>query len=105
MTNQTSIIKYALANALWTALYVILIVTFMNSAPAIFGHGQSVLIPIVMLLLFVFSAALCGALFLGRPILWYLDGKKKEAVTLFAYTLVVFLVVTVLMLLVLYILK
>lgn len=100
----STILKYALVNALWTAMYIILIATSMNMAPVIFGNGpdKTVLIPIVMLSLFVFSAALCGALFLGRPILWYLDGKKKEAVTLFVYTLGIFLVVTVMMLIVLY---
>jgi hypothetical protein len=103
--NKKDIIKYALANALWTALYIILIAIFFNNAQAMFGNGKTILIPIVMLLLFVFSATLCGALVLGRPILWYLDGKKKEAITLFIYTTVVLLVVTVLMMIVLYTLK
>jgi len=51
--------------------------------------------PIVMLSLFVFSAALTGTLIFGRPILWYLDGKKSEAISLFAYTLAIFLTITI----------
>ena len=104
MTKQ-DIIKFALVNALWTALYVILIATFFNNAQALFVDGKTIMIPIVMLLLFVFSATFCGALVLGRPLIWYLDGKKKEAITLFSYTLVVFFIVLILMLVVLYTLK
>lgn len=99
---QKDILKYASLNALWTAFYVILVAIFLNSAGHIFGSEKTILIPIAMLLLFVFSASLCGALVLGRPVLWYMDGKKKEAITLFVYTLVVFFVVTLLAFLALY---
>jgi hypothetical protein len=47
----------------------------------------------LMLSLLVFSAALVGSLIFGRPILWYLDNKKKEAVLLLAYTLASFFVI------------
>lgn len=89
---KSQIIKYALANALWTVLYVILVATFMSNGEAIFGHRPGIIVPVCLLLLFVFSATVCGALFLGRPVTWYLDGKKSDAVRLFAYTLVTFLV-------------
>lgn len=103
---KTSIIKYALANGLWTALYVIIIGAFFFSAKNIFGSGpDNMLIPVAMLLLFVFSAALTGGLVLGRPVLWYLDGRKNEAVKLFAYTLAVLFVVMILVLAIIYITK
>lgn len=102
---KNTIIKYALANALWTVLYIILIATFFFSAQSIFGDGKNMLIPVIMLMLFVFSAALTGSLILGRPILWYMEGKKKEALTLLGYTLAVFFVVMVIMMVVLYVLK
>jgi hypothetical protein len=41
----------------------------------------------VFLLIFVFSAAISGALVLGKPILLYLENKKREAVELFVITL------------------
>ena len=47
-----------------------------------------------MLMLFVFSAAFTGTLVLGRPIVWYLNGKKREALSLLFYTLGVFLAIT-----------
>jgi hypothetical protein len=103
---KTSIIKYALANGLWTALYVILIGGFFFSAKSIFGNGpDNALIPMAMLLLFVFSAALTGALVLGRPILWYIEGRKSDAVKLFTYTLAVLFVVMILVFFVLFIIQ
>ena len=48
-----------------------------------------------MLMLFVFSAAVTGSLIFGQPVLWYLDGKKKDALTLLTYTLAVFFILTV----------
>ena len=100
------IYKYALANGLLTALYVVFVGLFISNAGTIFGHGpDNALIPMAMLLLFIFSALVCGGLVLGRPILWYMDGKKKEALTLLAYTTLVIFVVMVLMFLVLFIIS
>lgn len=84
-----SLVKLAALHAGGTLLYIALVSSILFNAPRIFGgNGKDiVLIPIAMLLLFVFSAALTGSLILGRPILWYLDGKKKEAVALFMATL------------------
>ena len=53
-----------------------------------FGKTPSFLNPIFVLLLFVVSACITGSLVLGKPILMYLDGQKKEAITLFFYTLI-----------------
>lgn len=88
--SNKSILKYASMSASLMSLYVIIIGSFFHYAPTIFGgpnKPDTVFIPIAMLLLFVFSATLSGTIVLGRPILWYIDGKKKEAVMLFSYTL------------------
>ncbi|QQR82588.1 hypothetical protein IPJ70_00535 [Candidatus Campbellbacteria bacterium] len=53
-------------------------------------------LPVFMLLLFVVSASITGGLVLGKPILLYLEGMKREALILFFTTLgwlIVFLVV------------
>ncbi|MEK7508128.1 MAG: hypothetical protein AAB602_03550 [Patescibacteria group bacterium] len=91
------IIKIAFLNAMLTFLYVAVIATFMFYAPTLFGkeRNDTVLVPIVMLSLLVFSAALTGALIFGRPALWYVDGKKKEAILLLAYTLGIFFIITI----------
>lgn len=83
-------------NALATALYVAAVASFLFYAPKFFGPERSttVLVPITMLLLFVFSAAVTGSLIFGRPSLWYLDGKKKEALTLLAHTLAILFAIT-----------
>ena len=90
------ITKYALINSLGTAFYVILIVSLIyflgNTLP---GDNKTVFAPIAMLMLFVFSAAFTGSLMFGRPILWYLNGKKSEALSLFIYTLGIFLIITI----------
>ncbi len=86
---MNTIIKKAFTNALLTTLYVVLIATFMSNTSTLFGSDEpkTVFVPIMMLLILIFSAALTGSLVFGRPILWYLDGKKKEAFSLLAYTL------------------
>lgn len=102
---KNNIIKTAALNAILTAVYIAVVASFLFYAPKVFGSSgkpDTVLAPIVMLSLFVFSAALTGTLIFGRPILWYLDGKKSEAVSLLAYTLAIFLAITILTLLALY---
>lgn len=55
--------------------------------PHIFAKAENtVLIPMAMILLLVVSASVTGSLVIGRPVLWYLDGKKKEAVSLLITT-------------------
>lgn len=101
---MNKIIKVAAFNALATAIYIILIATFLTNASQIFGKEEpkTVLVPIVMLSLLVFSVAVTGSLIFGRPILWYLDGKKGEAVLLLCYTLGIFLLITIAALVLLY---
>lgn len=97
-----NISKYALINALSTALYIAFIVSliyfFGNNSPK--NTEQNFLFPIAMLMLFVFSAALTGLLVFGRPIAWYLEGKKKEALSLIIYTLGIFLIITIIVFLI-----
>ena len=91
------IIKTATINAALTALYISAISSFLFYIPKIFDNTKpdTVLAPIMMLSLLVFSAAFVGALIFGKPILWYLDGKKNEAISLLFYTLGVFLGITI----------
>ena len=94
--RRKEIVKYAVVNSLATALYIIIIASFMYlGSKGVFGTRQTILAPIAMLMLFVFSAALTGSLILGRPVLWYLGNKKHEALLLFAYTLGIFFAMTV----------
>ena len=85
---KSPILKLAALNALSTALYIALVASLFFYLSHGFGKNtaDTVLIPFSMLLLFVLSASITGSLVLGRPILWYLDGKKKDAVSLLIAT-------------------
>ena len=82
------ILTYSTLNALGTTMYVALVASLLFNTSRLFGGTKdTVLIPISMLLLFILSASITSLLVLGRPILWYLDGKKKDAVSLLLATL------------------
>lgn len=95
---KKSIVQTAARNAFGTAVYIGCVAAFMSHTSEIFNgiEEKTVLVPFAMLLLFVLSASVTGSLVLGQPILWYLDGKKKEAVTLFVATLGCLFLLTVL---------
>ena len=98
--NKT--LKTAFLNAIGTALYIVAVGGFMYYGSMIkIGKRANFLAPIVMLLLFVFSAALTGSLIFGKPALLYVDCKKKEALTLITYTLLIFFTITFLAILLL----
>lgn len=79
--------KRGVANALTAFAYVIAVVLFMSGAGKLFGSREpGILAPIGMLMLFVLSAAVMGLLIFGAPVMLYIDGKKKEAVRLVAWT-------------------
>jgi len=93
---MNKIIKSAFINAIGTTIYIIIVASFIyylqENVPK---EINTVVIPIAMLLLFVFSAALTGILVFGKPVMLYLDGKRKEAISLIGYTLGILLTITV----------
>ena len=83
-------------NAGGVFIYVSGIVWTLFNGSKFFGEVTGIAVPILMLLLFLVSACVTGALVLGKPILLYMDGMKKEALTLFLATvgwLAVFLII------------
>jgi len=85
--NNNYLVKRAIGNALGTAAYVFLVSQIMTRGEQLFGNVEnSFLAPMVFLLLFLFSALVTGYLVLGKPIMMYADGQKKEAVRLLFYT-------------------
>lgn len=92
------IIKQAFLLALGEGIYISLVALLMFTVQKLFGEKPDpvIIAPIAFLLLFVISAAISGALILGKPVMLYLDGKKKEALQLFGFILlwlVLFLVI------------
>lgn len=90
------IIKRAVLNAVGTLAYIVLVVSFIFSLRILPEPEDMIIVPIAMLLLFVCSAAITGFLVFGKPVMLYLDGKKKEAVTLLSYTLGILVLITLL---------
>ena len=66
---MNKIIKNALIDSFGTAAYIVLVVSFIFSLRILAPKEDTIIIPIAMLLLFVFSAALTGTLVFGKPIL------------------------------------
>ncbi len=92
------IIKHAFLLALGEGVYISLVALLMFGIQKLFGAKPDPVIvaPIAFLLLFVISAAISGAFILGRPVMLYLDGKKKDALQLFGFILfwlILFLVI------------
>jgi len=96
--KKNQIIKYGLGEAAIAIAYIVLVVTLMNNGEALFGQGEAFIGGVAMLLLLVFSVAVMGLTIFGRAILWYLDGHKKEALTLVAYKLGFLFVILVIIL-------
>lgn len=86
---KTKTLFQSLGHAAAVLAYVAGVAWVLSHGEAIFGpeEPKNFLIPVGMLLLFVFSAATTGALVLGRPIVLYLGGQKSEAIRFFVYTL------------------
>ena len=89
----------SLASATGVLAYVAAIALLMSNGQNIFSQqSNSFLMPMLMLLLFIISAAITGLLVLGKPIHLYMGGLKKEAIILLFSTLgwlVLFLILVV----------
>lgn len=75
-------------------IYVTAVALVMNNGEKLFGKIDNVFGPVFLLMLFVVSALITSTLVFGRPIYLYLNGNKKDGISLFFYTvgwLVIFL--------------
>jgi hypothetical protein len=88
--------------ALVAALYIVNIVLVINLAATFSIPDNTILIPMVMLSLFVLSAAVMGYLFLSEPLQLFMDNKRKEAVAFFAKTVGIFACFAILFLILLF---
>jgi hypothetical protein len=66
----------------------------MFNGEKLFGKINNFTGPMMILLLFVVSAVITSALFLGRPAWLYFNGLKKEGIKLFFYTLAILIAIT-----------
>ncbi len=77
----------AFLHSLGIVAYIAIVSIFMNYGEELFGKEDTYLTPIVFLSLFTLSAAVVGSLMFGKPIMLYLDGKKRDAVQLAGATI------------------
>lgn len=101
--KNLQLFKRGIIHSFGVFVYIFLVVSFMNQASTWFGEDdQGIITPIAIMLLFVFSALVTSGLVLGKPIMLYLDGLKKEALKLLLFTglgLFVFMIIVFLILL------
>ncbi len=102
--KDSKLFLISILNSLGVLVYVSLVVTFMSNAEKIFGSKNNSLTGIIILLLFILSALITASLVLGRPVLYYLDSKKPEAIKLLLYTMgdlfLLFIIVSVIFIIV-----
>ncbi len=86
MKNST-LARWGATHALGVLTYIFLVAVFMKNANTWFGSKDHDLFsPIAFLLLFMCSALITGGLVLGKPIMLYLDGQKREGIKLLFFT-------------------
>ena len=100
------LLGHSLGHALLAYAYIFCIAMFFNlGVEKMFKKVPEFFAPIIMLSLLVLSAAIMAVLIFGKPVLLYLDNKKKEALTMLFYTigwLAVILFITVVSVLIVY---
>lgn len=102
---MSKLTKSALFNSLGVAAYIVAVSLLMQNGQSLFGNGNQFTSSVGVLAVVVLSAAVVGTLIFLKPVMLYLDGLKKESITLLTYTIGFFAVYTLIYLLILGILK
>lgn len=72
----------------WASFFYVAIVAWLVfNGGHIFNNKPSFLVPLFMLLLFIISASITSFLVLGKPVILYFNGLKREAFILLFSTL------------------
>ena len=96
--DKAKLLSQAFVNSLGVLVYCGIVSYLMTNGNKFFGQINGVFGAVGFLLLLVLSTAIVGALVLGRPLMLYLDGKKKESLVMFSYTLGILFVFTAIIL-------
>jgi hypothetical protein len=94
-----------LINSLLATLYIALISLIFYLGDSLKIGNQPILAPIALISLFTLSAAVMGYLFVYQPLVLYLDGKKKLALSFFLKTVLIFALTTLVLFLTLFLVK
>lgn len=91
--------KNPLINAISALAYIILVVLVMTFVTQpLSNKPDTFFAPVTFLTVLTLSVTVMAFLFFYQPVLLFIEGKKKEAVNLFAKTVGIFAVFTVLVL-------
>ena len=88
--------KNPFVNALAASVYISLIATFFFYGSKLFSPEDTIIAPISMLSLFVFSAAMMGYFFVYQPVRLLIENKPREATAFFLTTVASFAGITLL---------
>jgi len=95
--------KNPIINALSASAYIILGVTIMTFVTQpLRNKPYTFFAPIVFLSLLTLSVAVMAFLFFYQPLMLFIEGKKKEAVSLFVKTVGIFAAITMVALILLF---
>lgn len=92
--KNSKLLFWAIIDSLGVFVYVSAVSFIMFNGEKLFGKVENFTGPLMILLLFVLSAAITGSLVLGRPAWLYFNGLKQEGIKLFFYTLAFLIVIT-----------
>lgn len=94
--DQDELPKQGAANAVAAFGYILAVVLVLTSLERLMHDREDgFLAPVAFLSLLVLSAAVMAALFFGKPAMLYVDGKKKEALTMICWTIGTFAAIAV----------
>lgn len=95
--------KNPVVNALTASVYIVLVVSVMNFVTQpLRDKPDTFLAPITVLFVLTLSTAIMAFLFFYQPLLFLIEGRKREAINLFVKTVGVFGVITVIVLILLF---
>jgi hypothetical protein len=101
MHLKENAMAHSFGHAVLVVVYVSIVAWVMQHAQAWFGPAKTVFAPTAFLMLFVLSAVVVGSVVLGRPVLLYAEGQKKEALKFFGFTVLWLFALTIVAFLVL----
>lgn len=84
--KHISLFFRGLIQAVIAVAYIVIVVIVMNQSHNLFASNPEIISGVLMLLLFVVSVAVMALAVFGVPVMWYIDGKKKDAIELVLYT-------------------
>lgn len=95
--------KNPILNALSASAYIIFVVSVMTFVTKpLRNKPDTFFAPITVLFVLTLSVAIMAFLFFYQPLLLFIEGKKKEAVSLFIKTVGIFAILTAVVLILLF---